>query len=151
MRTKVKFLVISNYFLEILFKFLSGSYARSVIPLICGLQYLLCTLSLSKPTPLYYFLLNFGHRPALGTKGSSSMFLSVGIRHLPMAKGINLRPFKHNMLLLSLPIFVVKWKTLHTLPCWPRHQSFQCEVVSLFMPSTVNISDQSLWLCYVGC
>lgn len=66
------------------------------------------------PLPLL-FPLALGHRPALGTRSGSSMFVSVGIGHLPIAKGINLRPFKQNMLLLSLPTFVVKWKTLNSL------------------------------------
>ena len=41
-------------------------------------------------------LLTVRHRPALGIRGGSGMFVSMGIRCLSVAKRINHRLFKHN-------------------------------------------------------
>lgn len=119
----------------------------------CGLQHLLRSWSLSKLLPFMIssLLLTVGHRPAFGIRGGSGMFVSMGIWCLSVARRINHRLFKHNFQ-LCFSNFQLRDKMENpTPPCWPECQPFHPETISPSLMSTVNISNQGLGLCHMGC
>lgn len=58
----------------------------------CSISYDHCHSPFSLPFVISSLLLNWGCRSALGTRGSSSMSVSVGTGCLPVARGVNHSP-----------------------------------------------------------